>query len=95
MREGNRVLDANKLEDLLESVFESCKLAGVPLIPKFHLMRHLGSLARNAGNPECFSEHFDQDHNRFMVRLAQSASTPNFSAAILVREQLYRRLLHQ
>ena len=94
MRAGGKRIQADDLESLLDVVFTNCKAAGVPLIPKFHLMRHLGDLTRSAGNPACFSEYFDEDHNRVMVRLAQAASTPKFEAAILVREQLYSRAMN-
>ena len=95
MRENQRDIDSDKLEQLLEDVRWSSLRAKVPLIPKFHLMRHFGSISRHAGNPEGFAEHKDEDYNRVMVRLAQAACTPEFGAAILARARLYYRTLHE
>jgi hypothetical protein len=80
-------LDCDRLQGLLEKVRAACRKANVPLIPKFHLVQHLGHVARRAGNPRFFSEYADESHNRKIVHLAQTACTRNFAAKVLAKER--------
>ena len=95
MKDNGRHLSGaqcDRLEKLFEEASVHSRLAGVHKIPKFHMSRHLGDLARKAGNPRFFSEAADESHNREIIAVAQASSSPIFDKNILAREQLSARL---
>ena len=97
MRGRRRTIDSDRLEMLLESVNNHCKAAGVKLIPKFHLARHLGELSRRAGNPAAFSEYLDETKNSLIVNMARASvfGRASFSGRLLARDQLLAKMSAQ
>ena len=94
MRTSDRSINSDKLEDLLAEVHVNCKAAGVRLLPKHHLARHLGELSRRAGNPANFSEYADESKNREIVKMAQGSAhgREDFSGRLLSRDRLLQRI---
>ena len=92
-----RSIDSDRLEELLDTVTTKCKEAGVKMLPKFHLARHLGQLSRRAGNPAAFSEYLDESKNSLVVHMAQASSlgAPDFSGRLLARDVLYTKTVSQ
>ena len=85
---ADRETEHDRLGDLLDECSRQSQLAGVRLINKFHLMRHLRSVARVAGNPARFSAYIDESKNADTVKLAQKAKTPDFNSRILAKDFL-------
>ena len=88
MHSDLRKIDYDGLGDLLDKCLEHSRLAGVRLINKFHLMRHLRSLGKVAGNPAKYSAYIDESKNADTVKLAQKAKTWDFNARILAKDFL-------
>ncbi len=88
MQSSHRCIDADQLGKCFDQVSRSARRARVPVLPKFHLARHLGQVAAKAGNPRLHSAYADESHNFGVVRAAQAARTANFTARILSREIL-------
>lgn len=74
-----------RLGALLEIVHHSSVKASVPLLPKFHMSRHLAQLSMRAGSPESYSCYRDESHNRNIVTMAK-ANPFTLSKAVLLRE---------
>ena len=73
MRDNPRVLPPHALQELLDSVkraFSCREAAGIPWTPKWHLMLHLASKARVAGNPRFYSTFVDEDFNGRVAKIA-------------------------
>ena len=97
MGNRRRTIDSDRLEIFFQSVNTHCKAAGVKLIPKFHLARHLGELSRRAGNPATFSEYADETKNNLIVNMARASvfGRASFSGRLLARDQLLAKLSSQ
>ena len=94
MKKSDRTIDGEKLEKYFRACFRRSQRAGVALLPKFHLMTHLGALAKRAGNPKCYSEYGDESHNKAVVRVAQACCFPlGIPRAVLTRELLLRETM--
>ena len=75
-----------------DKVTRHSKLAGVSLIPKFHLVRHFDEICARAGGPAGFSEYADDTHNRAIVSSVAACHTSDFAARVLAREILQLRM---
>jgi hypothetical protein len=92
MKSNNRNINSDRLTAHLDSFYTNSALAGVHLIPKFHMCRHMGTVAKRAGNPSFFCESADESHNQIVVAIAQASATQFFDKVILAREQLATNL---
>lgn len=90
---GSRRIDADELERLFEKCNKYCKRGGIHVTPKFHFSRHLGDVARRAGNPAMHSAFSDESQNRLLVKMAQACQVGEFAARLLSREQLQKTKL--
>lgn len=92
MAESDRDIDCDRLGTLLRRVAKGARKGKVKLIPKFHMLRHLETHARRAGNPRFYSTNLDESKNAAVVQLAQACHTADFSENVLAREALQVRL---
>jgi hypothetical protein len=81
-------IDSAKLGRLINQCVDSSVAAGIHILPKFHLSRHLGQHAERAGNPRNYTCYADENHNKSIVRLALATSHSDFGRGILAREML-------
>ena len=81
-------INGPKLTKLLNCCVAAAERAGVRTTPKFHVARHVGPASAATGNPARHSCHMDEDHNKFVVRMARAASVADFGLAVLAREKL-------
>ena len=88
MDTSGRYIDHVRLGHLLEKCAIYSRRAGVYLLPKFHLMRHMHEVARRAGNPKEFSAYGDESHNHFIVKACQSCHSGDFTARVLAKEAM-------
>lgn len=88
MAASQDAIDSNLLGDLLDECLRQSKAAGVKLLHKFHLMRHLRALSFRAGNPAGFSAYADETKNSETIKLAITARTFDFSSRVLIKDYL-------
>ena len=69
--------------------------ARIPTIPKFHLLRHWGQVAKRAGHPMRYSTNLDESHNKAVVKVIQNCQcVDRVSETVLIRETLLLRTQH-
>ena len=68
------------------------RAAGVNMVPKYHLLPHLGTRVRFSGNPRLHSCYEDESFYLDMVRIAQSTSIKEFSGRLLAKLELSLRM---
>jgi hypothetical protein len=81
-------VDGDKLGDMLDECMSCSRDAGVRLLHKFHLMRHMRSLSKRAGNPSRFSAYPDETKNSETIKIALKSSTADFASRVLCRDHL-------
>eukprot|EP00974_Lingulodinium_polyedra_P088224 8554493-Lingulodinium_polyedra.AAC.1 len=63
--------------------FRLCADAGVPMTPKWHLLLHLASNARRAGNPYSYATFVDEGYNGRLAALARTLHKVTFYRRVL------------
>ena len=70
-----------------------CCRAGVPVLPKSHLMQHLVAQARQKGNPRTFSTYVDESYNGAIAKVCRSVHRRNWAMAVYRKLEMLEALL--
>jgi hypothetical protein len=77
---------ADEFAHALRQVGINAREAHVALLPKFHLLYHLGQQAAYVGNLKFMSTMDDEAYNADLVRIAADARTKDFLARLLAKQ---------
>ena len=86
MRNSPRVLGAALEQEFVDNIkraFTLCEPAGVPYIPKSHMMLHLGHSACDQGNPYYYHTFVDESLNGSIAKLAATCHRMTFYKRVL------------
>ena len=89
LNQHERILPENAYEDLFRHYsrfINLCCRAGVPLLPKAHLMFHCIHRAQDKGNPRSYSTYIDESYNGAIAKVCRSVHRRGWAFAV------YRKL---
>ncbi|CAE7238530.1 unnamed protein product [Symbiodinium sp. CCMP2592] len=72
-----------------------CSRAGVPLLPKGHLMFHLVAQASVRGNPRCYSTYIDESYNGAIAKVCRSVHRRNWALAVYRKLEMLESMLSE
>ena len=96
MNEHNRVFPEDACDALhshYHRFIQLCSRAGVPFLPKGHLMYHLAFQARQRGNPRTFSTYVDESYNGAIAKVCRSVHRRNWAMAVYRKLQMLEALV--
>ena len=95
MNEHDRVFPEEACDALFSHYhrfIQLCSRAGVPFLPKGHLMYHMVSQARQKGNPRMFSTYVDESYNGAIAKVSRSVHRRNWAMAVYRKLQMLEAL---
>ena len=98
MAEHTRVFPADACDSLHANYHRFillCSRAGVPLLPKGHLMFHLVAQASLRGNPRCYSTYIDESYNGAIAKVCRSVHRRNWAMAVYRKLEMLESLLSE
>ncbi|CAE7256188.1 unnamed protein product [Symbiodinium sp. CCMP2592] len=95
MNEHSRVFPQDACDALhtrYHRFIQLCSRAGVPFLPKGHLMYHLASQARVKGNPRMYSTYVDESYNGAIAKVCRSVHRRHWAMAVYRKLQMLEAL---
>ena len=72
-----------------------CQRAGVPMLPKAHLMYHAVQHSLTKGNPRAYTTYIDESLNGAIARVCRSVHRRGWAQAVYRKIQLMEIMAHQ